>query len=64
MNLKLPYDVCRCTNENCPQREGCARYTNFREGNMRPHYGSPVSKFGIWVHDEFICGDMIPDEKA
>lgn len=61
MNKKLPYDICRCLNEDCPMKDNCARFTNFRDGHMRPIGGSPLSMFGKWVHDEFICDNLIQD---
>lgn len=63
MKVKLPYDYSRCMNEECPQKDKCARFTNFRDGHMRPYYGSPVTTFGSWDNEgNFSCGDIIPDE--
>lgn len=35
MTRRLPDDICRCWDEECPERQGCLRWTQRADGGLR-----------------------------
>jgi hypothetical protein len=33
--MRLPYDICRCHDEDCPQREDCLRWLDRKKSGAR-----------------------------
>lgn len=49
---RLPFDICRCRDYRCPQRDSCARYRDRETGHERTPFAWTMREAGGVCHEK------------